>query len=77
MNLKEFYRKVDLLRAGQVVEIDGNYFRAKSLQAPDDYNDCLECSLDSLCRGNVAEACAELASSKRPHWRLELVVRKK
>lgn len=75
MKVKEFYEKVDQLRAGQVVEIDGNYFKAKSFKFCNVGDECLVCSLDSLCKGDVAAVCTELPTSKRPHWMLELVGR--
>ncbi len=60
MTQKEIYEKVQLLKAGQVVWIDGDTFKARRL--PDDYelHACQACSLDCICKGNVALICSEL-----------------
>lgn len=73
MTLKEFDEKVELLRAGQVVEIDGHYFRARSLQGYNGLVECHECCLDSLCRDNIAAICSALSTYQRMYWLLELV----
>lgn len=73
MKPKEFDEKVELLRAGQVVEIDGHYFRAKSLQGYNGYLECHDCCLDSLCKGDIPAVCTALSTFKRMYWLLELV----
>lgn len=52
--------KIELLKAGQIVEIDGDWFQA--VKAPDywSFRTCELCDLDSLCQGNVAIICGEL-----------------
>ena len=60
MKQKELNEKVQLLKAGQVVEIAGDLFIARKL--PDDWQvrACEACDLDSICRGDVAIVCGEL-----------------
>ena len=60
MKQKELYEKVQLLKAGQVVEIAADLFIACRL--PDDWQvrACEACDLDSICRGDVSIVCSEL-----------------
>lgn len=60
MNQKELNEKAQLLKAGQIVEIAGDWFRA--CRIPDDWDlrACEACDLDSICRGDVAKVCDEL-----------------
>ena len=60
MKEKDLREKVALLRDGQVVEIDGDWFQAVKL--PDDWEvrACEACDLDSICKGNVARICMEI-----------------
>ena len=67
MKQKELYEKVDLMRAGQVVEIDGNRFQAKQLHDLRGDSACDQCSLDCLCTGAVAAACIALETLTRPY----------
>ena len=47
---------------GGIVEIDGNWFGLKRF--PDWYDDnaCMECDLDSICRMEHTNVCAECES---------------
>ena len=60
MTQKELNEKVQLLKAGQIVEIAGDMFIARRL--PDDWpvRACEACNLDSICQGDVAIVCSEL-----------------
>lgn len=73
MKQKELFEKVELLRAGQVVEIDGNRFQAKQLHDLRGFSECAQCSVDCICTGNVYAACLSLGTLTRPHWLLEIV----
>lgn len=65
--------KVELLRAGQVVEIGGNWFKAKNLPDLRGFIECCECSVDCACDEVVNAICASLSTYNRPYWLLELV----
>lgn len=60
MKRKELYEKVQLLKAGQIVEIAGDWFQA--VRVPDDsgYQACELCDLDCICHEDVNEVCQEL-----------------
>lgn len=60
MRQKELYEKSQLLKAGQVVEIAGDWFRA--FKVPEGFRGwaCEICDLDCLCKGDVALICSEL-----------------
>lgn len=73
MTLREIDEKVQLLRAGQVVEINDLCFRAKSIEVPDGDLECLYCSVDCMCKGDIPEVCMSLETRQRPHWILEIV----
>ena len=47
------------LLEGGVVEIDGNWFRLIKFPEYYDDNECMECNLDSICRNEHLEICAE------------------
>lgn len=72
MTYKKLYEKVQLLKAGQVVEIENDYFKAIKLNGDIRYIPCVYCSLDSLCKGDVPEVCIELDEHGRDKWILEL-----
>jgi hypothetical protein len=56
--ITEHDKAIRLLEGG-IVEIDANWFRLKRF--PDDYdgNPCEECTLDSICRLEHTDVCAE------------------
>ena len=60
MKQKELNEKVQLLKAGQVVEIAGDLFIARRLSDDWQVRACEACDLDSICRGDVAIVCGEL-----------------
>lgn len=72
MTQKEINKKVQLLKAGQIVQINDDYFRAKHL--PDCYakSPCDYCDLDSICRGDVAIICDEMDYGGKARWFLKL-----
>ena len=72
MKRKELDEKVQLLKAGQVVEIDGNWFRAIRLSENSAWYPCEACDLDSLCCGEVAEVCSEMDCPYFNRWFLRL-----
>lgn len=75
MKEKTIREKVALLRDGQVVQIEGNFFRACRL--PDYWQDraCEVCDLDSICQGDVAIVCGELDKPLYTKWYLKLAHR--
>lgn len=60
MKQKELYKKTQLLKAGQIVEIAGDYFKAYKVAESFEGKACEACELDSLCKGDVALICDEL-----------------
>lgn len=59
MEKKTVHDKAIRLIEGGIVEIDANWFRLKRF--PDDYDGitCSECGLDSICRREHEDICAE------------------
>lgn len=72
MTDKERYEKAQLLKAGQVVEIAGDWFRACKVAEGWEDAACEACQLDSICRGEVAEVCAALDWPFDNRWYLKL-----
>lgn len=64
--------KVQLLKAGQVVEIAGDYFKAVKIPEYWKYRACEFCDLDCLCRGEVAEVCDAMDRPFHDKWCLKL-----
>lgn len=60
MKQKELYNKTQLLKAGQIVEIAGDWFKAFKVAKEFEGRACEACELDSLCKGDVALVCDEL-----------------
>ena len=74
MKQRELQKKVQLLKAGQVVEISGDFFRAVKLNVyPTDI--CEQCDLDSICRGDVLDVCVEMETVRSNGWILKLAHR--
>lgn len=72
MEKKKLYEKVQLLKDGQIVEINGNSFKAKRIDDVD-INPCLDiCELDCICKGDVSEVCEELDWCSKSQWYLKL-----
>lgn len=59
---KTIHDKAIRLLEGGIVEIDSDWFRLRRL--PDYYEDiaCNECNLDSICKTEHADVCAECES---------------
>lgn len=72
MTRKELNEKVQLLKAGQIVEIANDWFRA--CRVPDGWEGraCEACDLDSICRGDVQDVCSELDYPFDNKWFLKL-----
>lgn len=74
MKQKELYEKAQLLKAGQVVEIAGDYFRAGHLVHHEESSCCEHCDLDSICRGDVFDVCWEMETLTSHDWLLKLAL---
>lgn len=72
MTKKELREKVALLKDGQVVQIEGDFFRAVRLLDDWQVRACEACDLDSVCRGDVAIVCTELDHPLYTKWYLKL-----
>lgn len=72
MNHKLLAEKVALLKDGQIVEIDNLLFSAKRINDDTPQIPCYYCNVDCLCRGDVAEVCAELDFLSKSVWYLYL-----
>lgn len=72
MRQKELYEKAQLLKAGQIVEIAGDWFRAVKVENYDKTSCCEECDLDSICRDDVFDVCCEMETAASHHWLLKL-----
>lgn len=72
MKHKELYKKAQLLKSGQVVEIAGDYFRAVKVDDVEKTSCCEECDLDSICRSDVFDVCCEMEAEVSHHWLLKL-----
>ena len=71
MKNKELVEKIALLKAGQIVQIDGNFFRARFISRQD-VQPCDVCQLDSICHGSVSYVCEAMDSLGKRRWYLEL-----
>lgn len=72
MRQRELYKKVQLLKAGQVVQIAGDFFRAVKLVSVESMPACQQCDLDSICHDDVLDVCCEMESPRSQHWILKL-----
>lgn len=72
MRKKELDEKVQLLKAGQIVEIAGDWFQACRVAESWEGRACEACTLDSICRGDVAEVCDALDRPFYSRWYLKL-----
>lgn len=75
MKKKELEKKAQLLKAGQIVEIAGDFFRAVRVN---DYwvaSCCEQCESESICRGDVFDVCCAMETLDSPHWMLKLAHR--
>lgn len=72
MTEKQIYEKAQLLKAGQIVEIESDCFRAVHLNFDPPLGTCMECDLDSICRGDIFEVCCAMETLKSHNWILKL-----
>jgi len=72
MRQRELYQKAQLLKAGQIVELNGDNFQAVHLGNDFGDNPCMLCELDSICRGDVFDVCCEMETVANHHWILKL-----
>lgn len=72
MKRKELNEKVQLLKAGQIVEIEGDYFRACRIAEGWGGRTCDACELDSICKGDVYQVCCEMETTPTFQWILKL-----
>lgn len=72
MTEKEIYQKVQLLKAGQIVEIAGDWYRACRVAEGWEGRACEACDLDCICRGEVNQVCEELDAPFGNRWYLKL-----
>jgi hypothetical protein len=72
MRQKELELTVQLLKAGQVVEIAGDFFQAVRVPESYEYRACELCELDCICRGDVAEVCKWMDFPDFDRWYLKL-----
>lgn len=75
MKERELREKVALLRDGQIVEIQGDYFQAARIPDYWDESPCNVCELDSICRDDVNDVCNELDIVPPWKWLLKLAHR--
>lgn len=60
------YAKAVRLAEGGVVEINGHFVKAIDIEGVD--NPCIVCEMDSICRLEMADLCAEVDGYTRsPH----------
>lgn len=72
MTQKEKYKKVQLLKAGQIVEISGDNFQAERISDWCKAYPCDYCDLDSICRGDIAIVCEAMDDFGNRRWFLKL-----
>lgn len=72
MKQSELNKKVQLLKAGQVVQIAGDFFQAVQYSSADPTDICMNCDLDSICRGDVLDVCSEMETVRSHGWMLKL-----
>ena len=72
MNAHAIEKKCQLLKAGQIVEIDGDFFQAVHLGDLGLDSPCNQCTLDSICQGNVHDVCEHLDPLPWDRWILKL-----
>lgn len=72
MTQKEKYKKVHLLKAGQIVQINGDCYQAERVDDPFTHYPCDYCDLDSICRGDIAIVCEAMDEFGKRRWFLKL-----
>ena len=72
MKQRELEKKAQLLKAGQIVEIASDWFRAVKVENYDKDSCCKQCELDSICRDDVFDVCCQMETLADHHWMLKL-----
>lgn len=72
MKYKNLYETAQLLKAGQVVQLESDFFRAEKFIGDPTDSPCLYCSLDSICRDDITDVCNELDAYGKDKWILKL-----
>lgn len=72
MKYEKLYETAQLLKAGQVVQLEGDFFRAYKFDGDPEDSPCLNCNLDSICRDDITDVCNELDAHGKDKWILML-----
>lgn len=72
MTQKELNEKVQLLKAGQVVEIAGDWFQAVRVPESSIWWVCVMCEVDCLCNSEIQEVCHAMDFPNPDEWYLKL-----
>lgn len=72
MTQKEKNKKVQLLKSGLIVDINGDTFYAERIDDPFADYPCSYCQLDSICVDDVQDICAALDGVGKARWLLHL-----
>lgn len=70
MDKNEFDEKISLLKEGQIVEIDGDWFGAHPLDGNSDVPPCNSCGKACEGKSDVGEICLHLNLSTECDWYL-------
>lgn len=73
MSDKEIREKAALLADGQIVEIDGNNYKAVRLSPTLEGSPCYYCEVECNCHYNVLLVCFELENSPKSQYHLQLI----
>lgn len=72
MRYDKLYETAQLLKAGQIVQIEDNFFRAIKFNGDTIESPCYCCTLDSICRDDITDVCNELDAHGDGRWLLDL-----
>ena len=72
MKIDKLYETAQLLKAGQIVEIESDYFRAEKFIDDPTESPCIYCNIDSICKGDITDVCNELDAYGKDRWILVL-----
>lgn len=75
MKKDSLHKKAVRLAEGGTVEIAGHFVRA--VNVPDEENPCYLCEMDSACRMEMTDLCAELEAYTRSKYLLKFAYKKK
>ena len=76
MRDSEFNKKVSLLRNGQSVEINGNWYKAERLN-DEDVDPCHYCNVGCFFFSDESYICSALEIGTNERWLLKLVTKEK